>query len=230
MIKNKEIFQVIKESLGLEEETNVKLDEALVAQYKQYHSNSEFQSAKTKAAHKELYEGYVDTFNKISAELDTADKSSSNSTHSQFRSLKIDETFNMNQVYLHELYFANIGDVQSQITMDSLSYMKISRDWGTFDNWQADFIACCKASKCGWAMTYYNMFTQTYENCVVDLACENMPVGCYPIIVMDMWQHAYYKDYVNDVTTYVIAMMKELNWRVIDDRVKKAEKLAAVLK
>jgi len=229
MIKNEKIYQVIKESLQLDESNEI-VNESLVAQYKQYHSNTEFLSAKTKSAHKELYENYVDNFNRISAELDSADRASANSTHSQFRTLKIDESFNLNQVYLHELYFANIGDVQSQITMDSLAFIKLARDWGSFDNWQTDFIASCKSSRCGWAITYYNLITQSYMNCVVDLACENMPVGCYPIIVMDMWQHAYYKDYVNDTDTYITAMMKELNWRVIEDRIKKAEKIAAVLK
>jgi len=47
---------------------------------------------------------------------------------------------------------------------------------------------------------------------------------------MDVWQHAYYRDYLRDVKTYSMAMMKELNWTVIEDRVKKAEKIAQVLK
>lgn len=50
----------------------------------------------------------------------------------------------MNGSYLHELYFANIADSQSRISMDSLSYMRLNRDFGTFDNWQRDFIACAK--------------------------------------------------------------------------------------
>jgi superoxide dismutase len=41
-----------------------------------------------------------------------------------------------------------------------------------------------------------------------------------------MWEHAYYRDYLNEKKKYVFAMMKELNWRVIEGRVKRADKLA----
>ena len=228
MISNKGVRSIIRNSLGLEGKEH--LDEALVAQLKTYDIKTEFLSGKNKQAHKELYEGYVTNFNKISAELDTADRESANSNHSQFRSLKIDETYNMNALYLHELYFANIGDLQSNITMDSLAYMRLSRDFGNFDKWQQDFMACCMSSRSGWAITYYNLFTQTYMNAVVDLHSIEVPIGCFPVVVMDVWQHAYYKDYLRDVKTYTTAMMKELNWSVIEDRIKKAERLAQVLK
>ena len=47
---------------------------------------------------------------------------------------------------------------------------------------------------------------------------------------MDMWQHSYYKDYLKDSKTYLIAMMKQLNWNVIEERIKKADKIINVLK
>jgi Fe-Mn family superoxide dismutase len=130
---------------------------------------------------------------------------------------------------LHELYFANISDLHSQISMDSLAYMRIARDFGSFDAWQKDFIACCAASRCGWAMTYFNTYLQRYMNCSIDLHSLNVPFGALPVIVMDMWQHAYYKDYLGDYKTYVYGMMKQLNWEIIERRFKKADKLAQIL-
>jgi superoxide dismutase len=50
------------------------------------------------------------------------------------------------------------------------------------------------------------------------------------VIVMDVWQHAYYKDYLRDVKTYTVAMMKELNWTVIEDRFKKAERISQAMR
>jgi len=229
MITNKAVRDIIRSSMGLDDK-GAPINEALVAQQRQFDMPTEFLSGPNKKAHKELYEGYIENFNKISAKLDTVDKTASNANNSEFRSLKIDETYNMNALYLHELYFANISDMQSQISMDSLSYMRLSRDFGNFDEWQTDFLACCTASRCGWAITYYNLFTQTYMNAVVDLHSIEVPIGCFPVIVMDVWQHAYYRDYLRDVKTYSAAMMKELNWRVIEDRFAKAEKLAQVLK
>jgi superoxide dismutase len=46
---------------------------------------------------------------------------------------------------------------------------------------------------------------------------------------MDVWQHAYYRDYLRDVKTYTVAMMKEINWEVIESRIEKAESIARVI-
>lgn len=207
----------------------LKLDEALVAQEKKFEIKTDFLSAANVDNHIELYQGYLKNFNEISAKLD-AESRDANSNNSTFRSLKNDETYNMNAAYLHELYFANIGDLNSQITMDSLSYMRLSKAFGSFDDWQRDFIACCQSSRCGWAITYLNMYTQTLMNCVVDLHAQNVPAGMYPVIVMDVWQHAYYKDYLKDSKTYVNAMMKQLKWPVIEKRIEKSDQLLRVLR
>tara|TARA_Y100001937_G_C7114456_1_gene329414 strand:- start:869 stop:1546 length:678 start_codon:yes stop_codon:yes gene_type:complete len=219
---NSKVKEVIRGTL--------KLDESLSAQEKKFSFNSEFLSDDNYQNHIELYRGYLENFNTISAKLDTADRQNVNCNHSEFRSLKLDETFNMNGVYLHELYFANIGDPSSQIAMDSLSYMRLARDFGSFDAWQKDFIACATASQCGWAITYLNTYTQTYMNAVVDLHANNCPFGAIPVIVMDAWQHAYYRDYLKDVTTYTRAMMKLLRWPVIEERIKKADKMLQILR
>jgi Fe-Mn family superoxide dismutase len=225
---DKDLEDVIKNSLGTTKSEI--LEEAYVAHAKQFTLKTEFLSEANKKNHIELYDQYVKDFNRISAELDTADRDNVSSNHSDYRSLKIDETYNLNGAYLHELYFANISDLHSQISMDSLSYIRLSRDFGSFDAWQKDFIASCLASRCGWAITYYNMYLQSFVNCPIDLHSLNVPVGCYPIIVMDVWQHAYYRDYLKDVKTYTYAMMKQLNWDVIEKRIEKAEKISNALR
>jgi len=231
MIDDNDLKKIIKESLGTTKKPRKEvIEESLVAQEKVFKLNTELLSSATKQSHMELYDEYVKEFNKISALLDVVDTNEANSDHSAYRQLKIDETYNMNSIYLHELYFSNISDLNSQLKMDSLSYMKLSRDFGTFDNWQRDFIACCMASRCGWAITYFNFFTQTYMNTVIDLHSLNVPVSGYPVVVMDMWQHAYYKDYLNNPKQYVTGMMKQFNWNVIESRVTKAERLHKALR
>jgi Fe-Mn family superoxide dismutase len=209
---------------------SLRLNEALTAQEKKFTFNADLLSTENFNNHVELYKGYLNNFNKVSAKLDTADRSEVNCNHSEYRSLKLDETFNMNGVYLHELYFANIGDPYSEIKMDSLSYMRLARDFGSFDAWQKDFMACAAASQCGWAITYLNTYTQTFMNAVVDLHTNNVPFGSYPVIVLDAWQHAYYRDYLKDVDTYTRAMMKLLKWPVIEERIKKADKILQVIR
>jgi Fe-Mn family superoxide dismutase len=225
-MKNKDVVKVIADSLGTNNES---INESLVAQEKQFSLPTEELSKRTKRNHIDLYKDYIDAFNRVSAELDSVNTEAANSNDSRFRSLKIDETYNLNSVYLHELYFANISDLNSEITMDSLSFMKLERDFGTFDAWQRDFLACAQSSRCGWVVTGYNMFTRTFMNYVIDLHSINVPIGVYPVIVMDVWQHAYYPDYLRDVKGYTINMMKQLNWDIIEKRFERAQEISSVL-
>ena len=227
-MKKKDIKNTIRESLGMDEKTEV--NEALVVQPKPFSIPTEALSGENIKNHYSLYEAYGKDFNKISATLDGADRANASANHSAFRSLKIDEVYNLNATYLHELFFANIGDLQSELTMDTLSFMRLERDFGSFDAWQMDFLACAQASRCGWVVTGFNVYTHTYMNYVIDLHSLNVPIGVIPVIVMDVWQHAYYKDYLKDVKDYTINMMKELNWSVIEQRFQRTDKIAQVVR
>ena len=227
-IDPKELQKVIRETLGLNEEQK-KLAESYVTQAKVYKLKTDLLSEKALAAHQELLQKYVETLNEISAKLDSADRSAANANHSDYRSLKIDEAYNQNAAFLHAYFFDNIADPTSKITMDSLAYMRITRDFGTFDEWQKDFIACAMSSRNGWAMTVYNGFLDRYINICIDLHSLNVPMNCYPVIVLDMWEHSYFRDYLTDKQKYTFAMMKEFNWDVIEKRFERAEKLSKVL-
>jgi Fe-Mn family superoxide dismutase len=216
----------LKKSMG----PTTKLDEAYVAQEKPYPQVSEFVSQKTKEAHKALYAGYVETLNRVSAELDTVQVSEADSKHSDFRSLKLDETYNLNSVWLHELYFANVFDPHSEVYMDSMAYMRLERDFGTFTDWQKNAMACALACGQGWLVTGYHMFLKRYVNTFVSNHSQDVMLGLHPIVVIDMHEHAYFKDYQTDAKSYLIAMMRELNWNVIEERFKKAESIHEVLK
>ena len=206
------------------------VNESFVAEPKQFKQVSEFVSQKTKDSHVEKYKNYVDAFNKASSKLDTAPRGDVNSRHSEFRSLKLDETWNLNALWLHELYFANCFDPHSEVVMDSMAFLRLQRDFGTFDDWQRDFMACALASRSGWAVTGYHLFLKKYVNFFIDEHSGNVPVGLFPVVVVDMWEHAYYKDYLNDAKSYLVAQMRELNWEVIEDRFKKAENLHQAVK
>lgn len=206
------------------------IDESYVAQPKTYSQVSERVSQKTKGAHDMLYNGYIEALNKTSAELDTVDRAGAGPNKSAFRDLKLAETFNANAVWLHELYFANCFDPHSEIYMDTKAYMRIERDWGTFDDWQRDFVACCMSAREGWAVMGYSMQLRRYINTLIDGHSEGTMLGLYPIVVLDVWSHAYYRDYLTDRSSYVMAQMQELNWQVIEERMARAEKIAEALK
>lgn len=230
MVKVRDVKKIILESLEMANEQKESLHEAYVTVPKEFELATELLSQKTKDAHEKLYLGYVEKLNKVSVELDTVDRTGADSNVSAYRSLKTAETLLRNAVHLHELYFANISDLQSEVSFDSLCYMKLSQDFGTFDDWQWDFIACAMSAKNGWAVTAFDTFLRRYVNFIVDGHECNIPVGCYPIIVMDMWEHASFRDYLTDKQQYVTQMMKELNWEVIERRLERAEMISKVLR
>ena len=227
-----EINKTISESLeekGVINKKNQTLKEAYVAQSTKFDLKTQLLSDKNKKAHQELLDGYVETLNKISAELDGVSKEESNLNCSLWRSLKIDEAYNHNAAFLHGLFFQNISDLKSQIAMDSLAFMRLERDFGSFDNWQSDFIACAMASRNGWVVTCYNTQLKRYINVMIDLHSQNLMIGCHPVIVLDCWEHSYYRDYLKNRLVYVKGMMKEFNWNIIEERFKIADKISKVL-
>jgi Fe-Mn family superoxide dismutase len=207
-----------------------KLDESYVAEPKFYKQVSELVSQKTKNSHIELYKQSIEAINNVSAKLDTAERSDVNSKHSAYRSLKLDETFNLNSVWLHELYFANCFDPHSEIYMDSSAYIELQREFGTFEDWQKDFMACALTCGNGWAVCGYNMFLKKYVNTIVSNNSQDVMIGFYPIVVLDCHEHAYYKDYLTDKKSYIVSQMREINWNIVEERFAKAKSLAQVLK
>lgn len=207
-----------------------KVAESYVAEPKPYSQVSEFVSQKTKEAHVALYRSHVDVLNRVAAELDTARRGEADDKHSAFRTLKRDESAQLGAVWLHELYFSNCFDPHSEIYMDSKAYMRLERDFGTFADWQKDFMANGMACGSGWAVCGYSMFLKRYVNTFVSGDSDDVMLCVYPLIVIDMHEHAYFKDYQTDRKSYITAMMRELNWTVIEERVKKAEAIHEVLK
>lgn len=218
----KEVKKAIDKTLS-----NV-LEEAYVSEPKKFDLRTELLSGRSKTARQKDFEQFVSALNKISAQLDGADRETANDKSSDFRRLKIDEVHNMNAAFLRALHFENISDMQSKITMDTLSFLRLERDFGSFDAWQKDFIACCMSSRDGYAMTGYSLYLRRYINFIIDTESLNVPIGVLPVIVLDVAEGAYFRDYLDDRRTYVLGMMKEFNWEKIEKRFKKAEAAAKV--
>jgi Fe-Mn family superoxide dismutase len=219
--------KTVKESVTQNRST---LDEAYVAEPKQFKQVSELVSQKTKDMHQGLYKNYIQSLNDVSSKLDTADRSEANPRHSEFRSLKLDESYNLNAVWLHELYFANCFDPHSEIVMDSKAYLRLQRDFGTFDTWQKDFMATAMSAGNGWAVCGYHMFLRRFVNMIVSHHSGDVMLGVFPVIVVDMWEHSYTRDYLSDKKSYLVSQMKEFKWSVIEERVERAELIAQAVK
>ena len=216
----KSILDEIKKSISKN------INEAYVTQAKKYDLKTELLSEKTKQEHQKILEAHVKRLNELSVALDSVELELANSNSSKIRSLKEDEVYNLNASMLHAYYFENIGDLNSVINMDSLSFMRLERDFGSFDRWQKDFIACALSSRNGWVVTVYNFMLNRYMNVVIDSHDKGIPLGSFPIIVIDCCEHAYFRDYLSDRKSFIYAMMKELKWAQIEERIKKVETMA----
>ena len=223
-LKN-DVLKVIDEVISPKKE----LREAYVVAPRKFSLNTEKLSPKVKNSRIKHFESTVEHLNKLSIEVDSADVESANGLNSQFRNAKVAETFAINDAFLQGNFLDNISDLNSSISMDMLCYMRLSRDFGDFDRWQKNFIACAKSSRNGYVVTGYNTNLQRYINIVVDESANGALFSTIPVIVLDVSQACYARDYVDNLELYVTNMMKELNWGVIEERVKKCEKVARAL-
>ena len=217
----------VKRILGLDDESV--LSESYVTAAKKYNVTSELLSEKSKTARQREYERSVEALNKVSANLDTANRQEANRFSSEFRHFKTDEAHLITTAFLKAYHFENISDLKSQISVDSICFMRLERDFGSFDDWQKDFIACGMSARNGYVVTAYNFLLRRYMNFIVDNQSQGMPVGCMPVIVLDVSEGAYYRDYLDDRKSYMVAMMKEFDWEKIEERFKQSDKMSKVI-
>lgn len=168
-------------------------------------------------AHMRLYEGYVTNINKIDDILKNGDaqREQSNTTFSYYRELKRGETFALDGVILHELYFENIGGKTQDPKLQVIE--KLENDFEVFEAWQDDFIATAKASR-GWAVLAFDQRSNSLRNISLDAHDLGNIAYSAPILVLDMYEHAYFLQYADKKVEYINNFMKNINWNVVAER------------
>jgi len=168
-------------------------------------------------AHIRLYEGYVTNINKVDDILQQGDaqREQSNTTFSYYRELKRGETFALNGVILHELYFENIGGDTPE--PDQRAKEMLELEFGSLQNWQEDFIATAKASR-GWAVLCYDQRSDRLRNISLDAHDFGNIAYSAPILILDMYEHAYFLQYTDKKADYITNFMNNINWTVVGGR------------
>ena len=173
-------------------------------------------SEKQLKLHYGLYEGYVKKVNEVNEKLKSADRSSANHNYSEYRNLLVELSHNLNGVILHELYFSNLTDKNTEA---SEIFKKIAeRDFESFELYLDDLKAAGMASRAGWAITGYNYRDGKIYNFAVDQHNLHVPVFVRPLLVLDTWEHAFGTDYGTDKKSYIDVFMKNINWHVVSLR------------
>lgn len=171
--------------------------------------------------HDVLYAGYVNKLNEIEEKLPGADKGKANATFSDFRALKKEEVFAQNGILLHELYFENIApknngeDEEANLSIRQA----IEKDFGSFSVWQEDFLACGMSSR-GWVILGFNPADGQLHNYIADVHDVGGVWNAKPLLVLDVYEHAYFIDYGTKKKDYINAFIKNINWDIVEKRFK----------
>jgi Fe-Mn family superoxide dismutase len=165
--------------------------------------------------HFKLYEGYVKKTNEIQAKLETADKSEANGVYSLVGELKREETFAVNGMKLHEVYFGHLqGDgLPAQAGKPEGELVKmIERDFGSLDEWKADLVSTGLSAR-GWAITAFDFKDNRLHNYASDAHNVGAVWAAVPVIVLDVYEHAYFIDYGTSRKAYIDSFFKNLDWK-----------------
>jgi len=165
--------------------------------------------------HFTLYQGYVKNTNKLMENMKALVDSDKMGTP-EFAEMKRRFGWEFNGMRLHELYFQNMTKNKS---MPSKKVSQLLADsFGTFDNWKADFLATGAMRGIGWAVLYYDPEAKRFFNVWINEHDVGHLSGCKPLLVMDVFEHAFMIDYGLKRADYIDAFMKAIDWNVVEKR------------
>ena len=129
--------------------------------------------------------------------------------------LKREELIATNSMILHEVYFPGLGSEESR--PGSALAEALARDFGSFEWWRAQFVAMGKAEGggSGWVVLTWDPRDKRLVNAWAADHTTTLAAG-QPILVLDMYEHAYQMDYGAKAGDYVEAFMQAIRWSNAD--------------
>lgn len=179
-------------------------------------------SDQTLEMHFKLYEGYVTNTNmlteKISAFL--ADGKVDQDEMPAYSELTRRLGFEYNGMVLHEYYFGNMKRGGTGDPANASRIYKAAEDsFGSYDIWKADFVGVGKMRGVGWAICYENPANGRLSNHWITLHEVGNVSGFNPVLVMDVWEHAYLLDYKPaERPKYIEAFFSNIDWDAVEKR------------
>lgn len=168
--------------------------------------------------HFTLYQGYVTNTNKL-IEIITQMVKEGKTATPEFSELKRRFGWEFNGMRLHEYYFDNLGD-KGEIDRGGKVFKKISEDFGSFNDWEKEFRAVGAMRGIGWAILYQDNLTGRLFNFWINEHDVGHPSGCVPILVLDVFEHAFMIDYGLKRADYIDAFFKNINWKEAERRLR----------
>lgn len=166
--------------------------------------------------HFTLYQGYVVNTNRL---LDTLAEMARDGRVGtpEYAELKRRFGFEFDGMRLHEYYFGNLGGT-SPLAESSRLAQKMAEDFGSYGQWERDFRATGAMRGIGWAILYQDNATGRLINQWINEHETGHLAGCIPLLVMDVFEHAFIADYGLRRADYIDAFFRNIDWAMVESR------------
>lgn len=168
--------------------------------------------------HFTLYQGYVTNTNKVLDILNQMLAEGKTATP-EYAELKRRLGWEFNGMRLHEYYFENLGG-KGGIDQAGKLAAKIAADFGSCEAWEKDFKATGAMRGIGWAVLYQDSANGKLINFWINEHDVAHPAGCTPILIMDVFEHAFMLDYGLKRADYIEAFFRNIDWKAAESRLK----------
>ena len=168
--------------------------------------------------HFTLYQGYVTNTNKLTDAL-MAMLKEGKTTAPEYAELKRRMGFEFNGMRLHEYYFENLGG-KTQVDKSGKFGKKVAGAFGSYEAWEQDYKATGSMRGIGWVVLYQDLTAGGLFNQWINEHETGHFAGCTPILVMDVFEHAFMIDYGLKRADYIAAFFNNINWEAVDKRIK----------
>ena len=167
--------------------------------------------------HFTLYQGYVTNTNKVLDTLDAMLREGKTGTP-EYAELKRRLGWEFDGMRLHEYYFENLG--AKPLALNGKLAQKLAADFGSYENWEKDFKATGAMRGIGWTILYQDPASGRLINFWINEHDVAHPAGCTPLLIMDVFEHAFMIDFGLKRADYIAAFFNNLNWAAVEARLK----------
>ena len=168
------------------------------------------------AEHYKLYEGYVKKYNELRDLAKNVATEGANGTYAEIREINVEKVFALNAIKLHEAYFENMSS-EKQSCEGAIQKLNEAQ-WGSVTEWSEDFAALGLASR-GWVVLAWDFDNQRLENYICDAHNQGGVWNTGALLVLDVYEHAYFLDYATARKDYISQFMMLVNWQVVNERI-----------
>ena len=168
--------------------------------------------------HFTLYQGYVTNTNKVLDILGLMAADGKTATP-EYAELKRRLGWEFNGMRLHEYYFENLGG-KAALDLAGKLGRKLVEQFGDVESWEKDFRATGAMRGIGWVVLYEDPANGRLINFWVNEHDVSHPAGCQPLLIMDVFEHAFMIDYGLKRADYIEAFFKNIDWSAVASRLK----------